>query len=81
MDFFEAIEQSRRAIMLSIAGFALSLLTIGLFPHYVRGLEWTYAFMLPSAWSGVNTATVNVVCNYLKLKEKTHTTLLLSSLV
>jgi len=81
MDFYEAIEQSRRAVILSVIGFVLTLVIVGLFLHYVCGLEWAYAFMLSSAWSGVNTATVNAVCNYLKLKEKTRTTLTISSLV
>ncbi|RLI17059.1 hypothetical protein DRO54_12095 [Candidatus Bathyarchaeota archaeon] len=81
MDFYEAFEQSRRAIILSVVGFILSLVIVGLFLLYICGLEPVYAFMLASAWSGVNTATVNAVCNYLKLKEKTHTTLIISSLV
>jgi len=81
MDFYEAVEQSRRAIILSVVGFILSLITVGLFLHYTCGLEWAYAFMLSSAWSGVNTATVNAVCKHLKLKEKTHATLTISSLV
>ncbi|HDI12126.1 MAG TPA: hypothetical protein ENF63_00875 [Candidatus Bathyarchaeota archaeon] len=81
MDFYEVVEQSRRAIMLSVLGFAVSLTAISLFLHFAFSLEWIYALMLASAWSGVNTATVEAVCNYLRLKEGTRATLIISSLV
>ena len=81
MDFYEVIKQSRRAVMLSVTGFVVSLTAISLLLYFVFGLEWIYALMLASAWSGVNTATVEAVCSYLRLKEKTRATLIISSLV
>jgi len=81
MNFYEVIEQSRRAVMLSVIGFVISLTAISLLLHFVFGLEWIYALMLASAWGGVNTATVEAVCSYLRLEEKTRATLIISSLV
>ena len=81
MDFYEVVEQSRRAVLLSVIGYTMSIIAIGLFLRYVFNLEWVYALLLASAWGGVNTATVEAVCNYLRFKEKTRVTLIISSLV
>jgi len=80
MDIYEVIEQSRTALVLSVLGFVLSAIATGVFLHLAFGLEWAYAFLLASAWGGVNTATVDSVCSYLRLGEKTRTTLMMSSL-
>ena len=81
MGFYEVIEQSRRAVILSVLGFLITFAVVSLFLHFIFSLEWSYAFLLSSAWSGVNTATVESVCNYLRLKERTRATLIISSLV
>lgn len=80
MNIYEVIEQSRTALGLSVLGFVFSVVATGVFLRLAFGLEWAYAFLLASAWGGVNTATVDSICGYLKLGEKTRTTLMMSSL-
>ena len=81
MDVYEVLAQSRRAIVLSVLGFMLSTCTVGVFLHFAFNLRWAYAFLLASAWGGVNTATVNAVCKHLKIGGKSFTTLTMSSLI
>jgi len=81
MDVYEVLAQSRRAVLLSVLGFALSTTVVGVFLHFVFGLRWALAFLLSSAWGGVSTATVSAVCKHLQVGEKTVTTLTVSSLI
>lgn len=81
LDFYEVMAQSRRAVLLSVLGFVLSTSVVGVFLHIVFNLQWAYAFLLASAWGGVNTATVSVVCKHLKIGGKSLTTLTMSSLI
>jgi len=80
MDIYEVMEQSKRAFLLSILGFVFGTVTVGFFLHYFLGVEWSYAFLMASAWGGVSTATVDTVCKHLRLSEKTRTTLIMTSL-
>ncbi len=81
MNIFEVMEQSRRALLLSMLGFLLSTIVIGIFLHFAFSLRWAYAFLLSSAWGGVNTATVIAVSRHLRIGGKTVTTLTMSSLI
>lgn len=81
MDVYEVMAQSRRALLLSILGFLLSTIFIGVFLHFAFTLRWAYAFLLSSAWGGVSTATVKAVCQHLKIGGKSFTTLTISSLI
>lgn len=81
MDIYEVLAQSRRAMLLSILGFALSTSTIGVFLHLTFSIRWAYAFLLASAWGGVNTATVVAVSKHLKIRSKSLTTLTMASLI
>jgi len=81
MNIREVMEQSRRAIVLSILGFLLSTIIIGVFLHFVFSLRWSYSLLLSSAWGGVNTATVIAVSKHLKIGGKTVATLTMSSLI
>jgi cell volume regulation protein A len=81
MDIYEVLAQSRRALFLSVFGFVLSTGAIGVLLHFVFSIRWAYAFLLSSAWGGVNTATVSVVCKHLKIGRESFTTLTMSSLI
>ncbi|MCW4052925.1 MAG: cation:proton antiporter [Candidatus Bathyarchaeota archaeon] len=81
MNVREVMVQSYRALVLSILGFILSTITIGIFLHFAFSLRWAYSFLLSSAWGGVNTATVVAVSRHLSISGKTLTTLTISSLI
>ncbi|MCW3980310.1 MAG: cation:proton antiporter [Candidatus Bathyarchaeota archaeon] len=81
MNIREVMEQSYRAIVLSILGFILSTTAIGFFLHFAFSLRLAYSFLLSSAWAGVNTATVVAVSRHLSISGKTLTTLTISSLI
>jgi cell volume regulation protein A len=81
MNIFKVMEQSRRALLLSLLGFFLSTAVVGVFLHFTFSLRWAYSFLLSSAWGGVNTATVVAVTRHLKISGKTVTTLTMSSLI
>jgi cell volume regulation protein A len=81
MDLYQALAESRRAVLLSIFGFALSACVVGGFLHLIFNIRWAYAFLLASAWGGVNTATVVAVSQHLKIKAKSLTTLTMASLI
>lgn len=81
MDIHKVIEQSRRAMILSLLGFLLSTIVIGIFLHFAFTIRWAYAFLLSSAWGGVNMATVIAVSKHLKIGERALTTLTVSSLI
>jgi cell volume regulation protein A len=80
-DLSEVMKQSWRALLLSILGFILSTVIVGMFLHFTFNLRWAYAFLLSAAWGGISTATVTAVCKHLKFAEKTKTTLIISSIV
>lgn len=77
----EVMARSGRALVLSVLGFLLSTIVVGVFLHSVFGMRWAYAFLLSSAWGGVSTATVAAVCKHLQASEETCTTLTVSSMV
>jgi len=81
MDVYEVLAQSRRAVLLSVLGFALSTVVVGVFLHFVFGLRWAFSFLFASAWGGVSAATVVAVCKHLRLGRKTVSTLTVSSLI
>jgi cell volume regulation protein A len=81
MDVHEVLAQSRRAVVLSVLGFALSTTMVGVLLRFVFGLRWAFAFLLSSAWGGVSMATVSAVCRHLRVRKETATTLLVSSLI
>jgi len=81
MDLYEVLAQSRRAVFLSIFGFLLSTIVVGILLHFAFSIRWAYALLLSSAWGGVNTATVSVVCKHLKIGRESFTTLTMSSLI
>jgi cell volume regulation protein A len=81
MNIHEVMEQSRRAIVLSILGFLLSTTVVGVFLHFAFSLRWAYSLLLSSAWGGVNTATIVAVNKHLRISGKTVTTLTISSLI
>jgi cell volume regulation protein A len=81
MDVYEVMEQSRRALVLSVLGFLLSTSAIGVFIHFTFSLRWAYSFLLSSGLGGVSTATVVAVSRHLKISGKTVTTLTISSLI
>ena len=81
MDLYQVLAQSRRALFLSVFGFALSACVIGVFLHLTFSIRWAYAFLLASAWGGVNTATVVAVSKHLRIRTKSLTTLMMSSLI
>ncbi len=78
---YEVMEQSRRALVLSILGFLLTTITVAIFLHFAFSLRWAYSLMLSSAWGGVNTATIVAVSRHLKIAGETITTLTISSLI
>jgi cell volume regulation protein A len=80
MNIHEVMEQSRRAIVLSVLGFLLSTIIVGIFLHFAFSLRWAYSLLLSSAWGGVNTATVVAIGKHLRISGKTITTLTVSSL-
>ncbi len=80
-EFSKVMEQGWRAMLLSVLGFVLGTVFVGVFLHYAFGLRWAYAFLLSSAWGGVSTATVTAVCKHLKIAESTCATLTMSSLI
>ncbi len=81
MDVYEVLAHSRRAIVLSVLGFAFSTCVVGIFLHFAFDIRWAYAFLLASAWGGVSTATVNAVCKHLRIGKVSFATLTVSSLV
>lgn len=81
MDIYEVFTKSRRAMLLSVLGFALSTGVVGVFLHFVFGMRWAFAFLLSSAWGGVSTATVSAVCKHLRVGKETVTILTVSSLI
>ncbi len=81
MDLYEVLAHSRRAVLLSVCGFAFSTSVVGILLHFVFSIRWAYALLLASAWGGVNTATVSVVCKHLKIRRESFTTLTISSLI
>jgi len=81
MDVYKVIHQSRRAALLSILGFFLSMIAVGSLLRFALNIRWAYALLMASAWSGMNTAIVNAVCKYLRVKEETYVTLTMISLV
>jgi cell volume regulation protein A len=81
MNVSDVMAQSGRALLLSILGFLISTILVGIFLHFAFDLRWAYSFLLSSAWGGVSTATVNAVCKHLKVSERTHTTLTMSSII
>lgn len=81
MDVREVLAQSRRAVLLSVLGFALSTSVVGVLLRFVFGLRWALAFLLSSAWGGVSMATVSAVCKHLRVRKETVTTLTVSSLI
>ncbi|UCH32287.1 MAG: cation:proton antiporter, partial [Candidatus Bathyarchaeota archaeon] len=81
MNISDVMAQSGRAILLSILGFLISTILVGIFLHFTFNLRWAYSLLLSSAWGGVSTATVTAVCKHLKVSERTHTTLTMSSII
>jgi cell volume regulation protein A len=77
----EVMARSGRALVLSVLGFILSTVVVGLFLHSAFEMRWAYSFLLSSAWGGVSTATVTAVCKHLQASEETVTTLTVSSMV
>jgi cell volume regulation protein A len=75
------MKQSWRALLLSILGFILSTVIVGMFLHFTFNLRWGYAILLSAAWGGITHARVTAVCKHLKFAEKTKTTLIISSIV
>lgn len=57
------------------------MIAVGSLLRFALGIRWAYALLMASAWSGMNTAIVNAVCKYLKVKEETYVTLTMISLV
>ncbi len=80
MDVYEVMKESRRAAMISVLGFVLSMITVGSLLRFALGIRWAYALLMASAWSGVNIAIVNAVCKYIKVQEETYATLTIISL-
>lgn len=81
MNIHDVLAQSRRALLLSVLGFALSTGVVGVFLRFAFDLTWAFALLLSSAWGGVSTATVRAVCKHLRVKKETATTLTVSSLI
>ncbi|UCG37054.1 MAG: cation:proton antiporter, partial [Candidatus Bathyarchaeota archaeon] len=81
MNIREVMEQSRRAVILSILGFLLSTAIVGVFLHFAFSIRWAYSFLLSSAWGGLSTATVVAVGKHLRISGKTITTLTVASLI
>ena len=81
MNIQDVLAQSRRALLLSVLGFALSTGIVGVFLRFAFDLRWAFALLLSSAWGGVSTATVREVCKHLQVKKETATTLTVSSVI
>jgi cell volume regulation protein A len=81
MNIRDVMLQSSRAIVLSVLGFILSTIIIGIFLHFAFSLRWAYSLLLSSAWGGVNTATLVAVSRHLRITGKTLATLTISSLI
>lgn len=81
MDIYKVIRQSRRAALLSVLGFVLSMIAVGSLLKFALGVRWALALLIASAWSGMNIAIVDAVCKYIKVREETYTTLTMISLV
>jgi cell volume regulation protein A len=81
LDIYEVLAQSRRAVLLSVLGFAFSTCVVGIFLHFTFNIGLDYAFLLASAWGGVSTMTVSVVCKHLNIGKEAFSTLTISSLV
>lgn len=77
----KVMTQSKRVALLSPLGFVFSMITVGSLLHFALGIRWAYALLMASAWSGMNTAIVDAVCKYVKVKEETYSTLTMISLV
>lgn len=73
--------QSKRAVPLSFMGFVFSMLSVGTLLHFALGIRWAYAFLMSSAWSGINITIVSTVFKYVKVQKETHATLTLVSLL
>jgi cell volume regulation protein A len=81
MNVYKVLRQSRRAVILSILGFTFSMVAVGTLLKFALGIRWAYAFLMASAWSGLNIAIVNAVCKYIKVREETYATLTIISIV
>lgn len=81
MDIYSVIKQSKRAVVLSVFGFFSSMIAVGTLLHFALGIRWAYAFLMASAWSGMNVTIVKAVCKYIKVQEETYETLTMISLV
>jgi len=81
MDVYKVIHQTRRAAIISIFGFLLSMIVVGSFLHFALGTRWAYSLLMASAWSGMNTAIVNAVLKYVKVQEETRATFTMISLL
>ncbi len=81
MNVYRMLRSSGRAAVLSVLGFVFSVIPVGVLLRFVLGLDWGFAFMLASAWSGMNLIIVNTVSDLLKLKKESRTTLTLLTMI
>jgi len=81
MDIRDVLKQSGRVAVISIFGFVFSMVAVGSLLHFALSIRWAHAFLMASAWSGMNVAIVNAVFSYIKPREETRLTFTMISLV